>query len=151
MDQFHKQALSNKTTVIMGRISSPTVFAAYLNRIFSASDIEQIKAKENQLGATHATQTLLSLLEKRGPKAFGIFMEALRHSDNKMWDLADELEDEVRIQQGKTGKTISMLCLTCYKSNHSNTLMSVACKLQSRDATREISLTFAQLLNLSTK
>ena len=116
MDQIHKQALSNKTIVIMGRISSPTIFAAYLTRIFSSSDIKQIRAKEKKMGATHAAQTLLSLLEKRGPRAFGIFIEALRHSDNNMSDLADELEDEVRILQGRTGKNrISLLphLLTC--------------------------------------
>lgn len=104
MDQIHRQVLANKTTIIMNRISSPTVFAAYLKRIFSSSDIEEIKAKENQMGAIHGAQTLLSLLEKRGPKAFGFFLEALRNHDNNMSDLADELENEESRLQGKTGK-----------------------------------------------
>ena len=104
MDQIHRQVLASMTTVIMGRISSPTVFAAYLKRIFSLSDIEEIKAKETQMGAIQGAQTLLSLLEKRGPKAFALFKDALRDPGNNMADLADELEVEEGKLRGKTGK-----------------------------------------------
>ena len=111
MDPIHRQVLANMTTVIMNRISSPTVFAAYLKRIFSPSDIEEIKAKEIQMGAIQGAQTLLSLLEKRGPKAFVLFKDALRNPGNNMADLADELEAEEGRLRGKTGKTTFSLFL----------------------------------------
>ena len=124
MDQIHKQVLANMTTIIMNRISSPTVFAAYLRTIFVSSDMEEIKAKEAQMGAIQGAQTLLSLLEKRGPKAFAMFKDALRNPGNNMADLADELEAEEERLRGKTGKKPFSICLTCDKSNLKTSITS---------------------------
>ncbi|KAJ7391075.1 hypothetical protein OS493_020095 [Desmophyllum pertusum] len=103
MDPIHRRVLANKTTTIMGRIS-PTVFSVYLKQIFSTSDMEGIAAKETQMGATHGTQTMLSLLEKRGPTAFPLFITALREYEIKLYDLADELEAEERKLRGGTAE-----------------------------------------------
>ena len=104
MDPIHRRVLANKTTRIMNRITSPSVFSAHLSPIFSSSDMEEIRARENTHGATHGTQTMLSLLEKRGPKAFGLFMTALEDPGNPMGDLADELKEEERKLRGRTGE-----------------------------------------------
>ena len=108
MDPVHRRVLANKTTRIMNRITSPTVFSAYLSPIFTSSDMEEIRAGENTHGATHGTQTMLSLLEKRGPKAFDLFMTALEDPGNQMGDLADELKEEDRKLRGRTGKLLPL-------------------------------------------
>ena len=77
MDPIHKKVVANKTSEIMKRISNPVVLSTHLKTIFSTADLEEIEAKTSQRGATTGTQTLLSLLEKRGPKAFALFIEAL--------------------------------------------------------------------------
>lgn len=66
--------------------------------------MEEIRARENTHGATHGTQSMLSLLEKRGPKAFGLFITALRDPGNQMDDLAEELMEEERKLRGRTGE-----------------------------------------------
>ena len=104
MDAIHKKVLACKTAVIMNSITSPTWIAAQLGTVFCPSDKEEIKATENRLGSIHASQTLLSLLEKRGPKAFDKFLTVLKSQDNLLTDLADELlkaERELRGEQGQ--------------------------------------------------
>lgn len=103
MDKIHREVLGKMTFKIMGRISSPRVFSGHLREIFSPADVEEIAAKEAQKGAIHGTQTMLSILEKRGPKAYGLFVEVLRSPDIRLDDLADELEDEESKLRGKTG------------------------------------------------
>ena len=109
MDKIHREVLGKMTYKIMGRISNPKIFSSHLREIFSTSDIEEIGAKENQKGCTSGTQTMLSILEKRGPKAYELFISALRYPDIKLSDLADELEEEERKLRGKTGTGISFL------------------------------------------
>ncbi|CAH3016094.1 unnamed protein product, partial [Porites evermanni] len=103
MDPFHKKVLANKTSEIMKRISNPLVLSAHLKTIFSFGDFEEIEAKTSQRGATTGTQTLLSLLAKRGPKAFTLFIHALRDPDISCADLADDLEQEERKLRGEAG------------------------------------------------
>lgn len=67
MDPIHRKVLANKTSQIVTRISNPVVLSAHLRAIFSTADLEEIKLKTLQRGATTGTQTMLSLLEKRGP------------------------------------------------------------------------------------
>ena len=109
MDKIHREVLGKNTIKIMGRISSPIVFSGHLREIFSAADVEEIAAKETQKGATHGTQTMLSILEKRGPKAYGLFINVLRHPDILLGDLADELEDEENKLRGTTGSSFENL------------------------------------------
>ena len=105
MDPTHKKVLANKTSEIMKRVSQPDLLAAgHLKPIFSAGDVEEIVAKTTQRGATTGTQTLLSLLEKRGPNAYSLFLNALRDPDLKNDDLANELEQEDRKLRGKAGE-----------------------------------------------
>lgn len=104
MDPIHKKVLAHKTSVIMKRISSPTTLSAHLKTIFSTVDLEEIETKTTQRGATTGTQTLLSLLEKRGPNAYSLFLKALRDPDINQEDLADELEQEDGKLRGKAGE-----------------------------------------------
>ena len=104
MDPIHKKVLAHKTSVIMKRISSPITLSAHLKTIFSTVDLEEIETKTTQRGATTGTQTLLSLLEKRGPNAYSLFLKALRDPDIKHDDLADELEQEDGKLRGKAGE-----------------------------------------------
>lgn len=102
MDAIHKKVLASKTTIIMNSITSPTLIAAQLSSVFCPSDKEEIKATENRLGSIHASQTLLSLLEKRGPKAFDKFLTVLNNPDNHLTHIADDLlkaERELRGEQ----------------------------------------------------
>ena len=103
MDKIHREVLAKKTTDIMGRISNPKVFSGHLREIFSSADVEEIEAKENQKGAIYGTQTMLSILEKRGPKAYGLFVKVLRNQEVGLNDLADELDKEERKLRGKPG------------------------------------------------
>ncbi|XP_015773272.1 PREDICTED: uncharacterized protein LOC107351491 isoform X1 [Acropora digitifera] len=96
MDQIHKKVLSNKTVVIMQRISNPHVLSGYLSNVFTPSDREEIEAKFKQSGATVATQHLIHLLEKRGPTAFPEFIKVLNDNAIRLEDLALELEKEER-------------------------------------------------------
>lgn len=104
MDPIHKKVLANKTSEIMKSISSPITLSGYLKSIFSTADVEEIETKTTQRGATTGTQTLLSLLEKRGPKAYSLFIKALRDPGIKNDYLADELEKEDRKLRGKAGE-----------------------------------------------
>lgn len=104
MDPIHKKVLSNKTSEIMKRISDPVVLSLLLKQIFSFGDVEEIKAKTSQRGATTGTQTMLSLLPKRGPKAFTLFIHALLEPDISCADLADDLKQEERKLRGGAGK-----------------------------------------------
>ena len=103
MDPITKKALANKTSEIMKRISNPVVLSAHLKTIFSTADLEEIEAKTSQRGATTGTQTLLSLLEKRGPKAFALFIQALLDPAINNADLAYDLEQEERKLRGIAG------------------------------------------------
>ena len=96
MDRIHKKVLSNKTAVIMQRISNPYILSGYLSNIFTVSDKEEIEAKYRQSGSTVATQHLIHLLEKRGPRTFPQFIEVLKSDAMKEEDLAMELENEER-------------------------------------------------------
>ena len=104
MDPIHKKVLANKTYEIMKRISNPVVLSAHLRAIFSTGDLEEIEWKTSQCGATTGTQTMLGLLEKRGSKAFALFIHALRDPTISNADLADDLEQEERKLQWKAGE-----------------------------------------------
>ncbi|XP_068750368.1 uncharacterized protein [Montipora capricornis] len=101
MDSLHKKVLCNKTSAIMLRISNPSVLAAFLSRIFTSSDKEEIAARQTNNGPTVATQALIHLLEKRGPNAFQGFIDALKDDAFKHNDLAEELENEERRLSGQ--------------------------------------------------
>ena len=107
MDPIHKMVLANKTSEIMKRISNPEVLSAHLKTIFSSGDLEEIEAKTSQRGATTGTQTMLSLLEKRGPMAFTLFIHALLDPAISCADLADDLEQEERKIRGEAGEVLS--------------------------------------------
>ena len=104
MDPIHKKVLANKTSEIMKRISNPLVLSLHLKTIFSIEDLEEIEAKTSERGATTGTRTMLSLLPKRGPKAFILLKHALRDPGISCADLADDLEQEERKLQGEAGK-----------------------------------------------
>ena len=103
MDKIHREVLGNMTFKIMGRITQPKVFSGHLREIFSSSDVEEVAAKDAQKGATQGTLTMLSILKKRGPKAYGLFLEVLRRPDILLGDLADELVEEENKLRGRTG------------------------------------------------
>jgi len=103
MDKIHKEVLGKLTFKIMRRISNPRLFAVHLTEIFSTSDLEEIAAKETQKGPIQGAQTMLSILEKRGPKAYGLFVDVLENSEFHLQDLAVELKNEERKLRGKTG------------------------------------------------
>ena len=115
MDPIHKKVLANKTSEIMKRISNPVVLSAHLKTIFSAVDMEEIMAKTFHHGATTGTRTMLSTLEKRGPKAFTLFIEALRHPAISNADLADDLEQEERKLRGEAGEFFILWEITVIK------------------------------------
>ena len=115
MDPIYKKALANKTSEIMKRISNPVVLSAHLKTIFSTADLEEIEAKTSQRGATTGTQTLLSLLEKRGPKAFALFIQALLDPAINNADLADDLEQEERKLRGEAGEFFILWEITVIK------------------------------------
>ena len=102
--QSVNQLLAIKTTVIMNSITSPTLIALQLSSVFCPSDKEEIKATEIRLGSIHASQTLLSLLEKRGPKAFDKFLTVLKNPDNRLTHLADDLLEAERELRGEQGQ-----------------------------------------------
>ncbi|KAK2562179.1 hypothetical protein P5673_014953 [Acropora cervicornis] len=102
MDQIHKKVLSNKTVVIMQRITNPYVLSGYLSKVFTALDKEEIEAKYKQSGATVATQHLIHLLEKRGPRAFPEFIKVLNDNTVRYEDLAFELQNEERRLRGQS-------------------------------------------------
>ena len=104
MDPIHKKVLANKTSEIMRRISNPVVLSTHLRAIFSTADLEEIESETSQRGATTGTQTMLSLLEKRGPNAFALFKHTLRDPDINNADLADDLEQEERKLRGEAGE-----------------------------------------------
>ena len=104
MDPIHRRVLANKTSVIMERITNPVILSGYLKIVFSSTDEEEIKAKTTQMGPTIGTQTLLSLLEKRGHNAFPLFISVLRNHELKQEELATELEEEERRLRGKAGE-----------------------------------------------
>lgn len=85
----------------MERITNPVILSGYLKIVFSSSDEEEIKAKTTQMGPTIGTQTLLSLLEKRGHNAFPLFISVLRDHELKQEELAKELEEEEGRLRGK--------------------------------------------------
>ena len=103
MDKIHKKVLSNMTVVIMQRITNPVILSGCLSSVFTASDKEEIEAKDRQLGPTVATQHLIHLLEKRGADAFQSFIEALKSHAMKQADLALDLENEERRLRGQSG------------------------------------------------
>ena len=124
MDKIHREVLAKKTTDIMGRISNPKVFSGHLREIFSSADVEEIEAKENQKGAIYGTQTMLSILEKRGPKAYGLFVTALRNPELTFDDLADELEAEESKLRGKPGISfVNLFTLNTIQSRHVSLLV----------------------------
>jgi len=87
----------------MQRITNPYLLSGYLSKVFTPSDREEIEAKNNQSGATVATQHLIHLLEKRGPRAFPEFIKALNDNDINNEDLALELQNEERRLRGQSG------------------------------------------------
>ena len=102
MDPIHKEVLTNMTSEIVERISHPLLLFAHLRVILSFADLEEIEAKTLQHGVTVGTQTILSILKKRGPKAFSLFIHALLDLGNA--DLADNLEQEERKLRGVAGE-----------------------------------------------
>ena len=72
MDPIHKEVLTNMTSEIVERISHPLLLLAYLRVILSIADLEEIEAETLQRGVTAGTQTILSILKKRGPKALSL-------------------------------------------------------------------------------
>lgn len=152
MDKIHREVLGKMTYKIMGRISNPKIFSSHLREIFSTSDIEEIGAKENQKGCTSGTQTMLSILEKRGPKAYELFISALRYPDIKLSDLADELEEEERKLRGKTGTDISFLWCpiplnVIAISNFSHAMFNNLTVIYCQSGLQEISFIFADFSN----
>ena len=117
MDPIHKKVLANKTSELMKRISNPLVLSAHLKTIFSFGDLEEIEAKTSQRGATTGTQTMLSLLPKRGPRAFTLFIHALRDPAISCADLADDLEQEERKLRGEAGKFFIVWKITAVIAN----------------------------------
>ena len=115
MDPIHKKVLANKTFEIMKRISNPVVLSAHLRPIFSTADWEEIKSKTSQHGATTGTQTMLSLLEKRGPKAFALFVQALLDPDISNAHLANDLKQEERKLRGEAGEFFILWEITVIK------------------------------------
>ena len=113
MDPIHKEVLANMTSEIMERISNPLLLSAHLRVIFSIADLEEIEAKTLQCGVTAGTQTMLSLLKKRGPKAFALFIHALLDLGNA--DLADDLEQEERKLRGEAGEFFILWEITVIK------------------------------------
>ena len=87
----------------MQRITNPVILSAYLATVFTLSDREEIDAKDRQSGATVATQHLIHLLEKRGPRAFPEFIKALNDNAIGFEDLAFELQNEERRLRGQSG------------------------------------------------
>ena len=87
----------------MQRISNPYVLSGYLSKVFTALDKEEIEAKYRQSGAIVATQHLIHLLEKRGPRAFPEFIKVLHDNAIRHEDLAFELENEERRLRGESG------------------------------------------------
>jgi len=104
MDPVHRKVLENKSSEIMKRISNPVVLSAHFKTIFSPADLEEIEWKTLQRGATTGTQTMLSLLEKRGPRAFTLFIHALLDPDISNAHLAHDLLQEERKLRGKAGE-----------------------------------------------
>ena len=104
MDPIHRKVLANKTSEIMEQISNPVVLSSHLKTIFSAADLEEIVAKTLHRGATTGTQTMLSLLERRGPKAFTLFIQALLDPAISNAHLADDLVQEERKLRGEAGE-----------------------------------------------
>jgi len=70
MDQIHKEVLGKM-------ISNLRCFSEFLREVFSISDLKEIAVKETQKGPTQGAQTMLSILEKRGPKAYRLFVDVL--------------------------------------------------------------------------
>ena len=115
MDPVHRKVLANKSSEIMKRISNPVVLSAHLKTIFTPADVEEIEWKTLQGGATTGTQTMLSLLEKRGPKAFTVFIYALLDPAISCADLADDLEQEERKLRGEAGEFFILWEITVIK------------------------------------
>ena len=117
MDPIHKKVLASKTSEIMKRISNPVILSAHLETIFTTGDLEEIELKTSQRGATTGTQTMLSLLEKRGPKAFTLFIHALLDPAISCADLADDLEQEERKVRGEAGEFFILWKITAVIAN----------------------------------
>ena len=114
MDPIHRGVLDNKTGAIMRRIGAPDLLAGLLKNVFTTSDIEEIKAKTNNIGATVGTQHLLSSLQKRGAKAFPSFIAILRSEHIKLEDLAEELlKEEQKLRRKSAGIDV----LSCFSSS----------------------------------
>ena len=79
------------------------------------ADREEIKSKTSQHGATTGTQTMLSLLEKRGPKAFALFIQALLDPDISNAHLANDLKQEERKLRGEAGEFFILWEITVIK------------------------------------
>ncbi|XP_022792922.1 uncharacterized protein LOC111331953 [Stylophora pistillata] len=107
MDPIHKRVLAIKIATIMSSVTNPSMLASHLSTLFCSSDKEEIDATQRNHGATYATQKLLSLLEKRGPKAFNMFITALNHPNIFLPDLAEELQDEERKLRGGQGARLT--------------------------------------------
>ena len=96
MNEIHRQVLANKTKEIVETLSQPRDMAdVSLRTLLSESDRQAISRETDRHGTLRASQLLVSTLEKRGLKAFSMFVDALRSETHKHWELADELEREV--------------------------------------------------------
>lgn len=113
MDPIHKEVLTNMTSEIVERISHPLLLFAHLRVILSITDLEEIEAETLQRGVTAGTQTILSILKKRGSKAFALFIHALLDLGNA--DLADDLEQEERKLRGEAGEFFILWEITTNK------------------------------------
>lgn len=74
MDDTHRDILRRNRSPL-SRDLEPTKILSRLVDVLDEQDEEKIMAKETR---TEASYALLDMLPKRGPKAFGVFKEALR-------------------------------------------------------------------------
>lgn len=87
MDDKHRNILRRNRSALSKDLE-PTKILHHLVDVLDVQDEENIKAKKTRKEASHE---LLDMLPRRGPKAFGVFKEALR---KKQPDLAIYLGEQ---------------------------------------------------------
>ena len=87
MDEKHRDILRRNRSALIKDLE-PKKILHHLVDVLDEEDEENIKAKKTRMKASHE---LLDMLPRRGPKAFGVFKEALR---KKQPDLAIYLGEQ---------------------------------------------------------
>lgn len=101
MDDKHRNILRRNRSALSKDLE-PTKILHHLVDVLDVQDEENIKAKKTRKEASHE---LLDMLPRRGPKAFGVFKEALR---KKQPDLAiyleklEEMQTQLNQERAKT-------------------------------------------------